>query len=300
MRDRHDAGAARRDEPRCLLDGGVVRAREVHAAEGLAAVHRRVGHHHADETDRDRPHADHVVTRQLEPGAHVRPEAYGLELLQAIPELLGREVVLVVAEDDVRHADGVEAVDHAAPGIDAREEARSEEVTGEHDDERVAVGPRLVVIDERLQPGEVLERIDVVDGDDAEAGHLAVALSPTHTLRVTRARRPARRASMCRARRNQALGRWVRQSSIARSASALRSCSVRPRRSSLRVRSEREHLAPNPRSPSAASGVAGASQRRTRASGRFSPTNAGIAAQSVAGAGCPVAARAGRADDERP
>ena len=167
MCDRHDAGAARRDQPRRLLHGGVVRTYEVRAAEGLAAVHRRVGHHHPDETDRDRPHADHVVTRQLEPRAHVRSEAHRRELLQAIPELLGREVVLVVAEDDVRHADGVEAVDHAAPGVDAREEARSEEVAGEHDDERVAVGPCLVMIDERLQPGEVLERIDVVDGDDA-------------------------------------------------------------------------------------------------------------------------------------
>ena len=175
VRERDHAGAALlAHEARGLAHRRAVRGRDVAAPEGLAPVRGLVGHHDADEPDAHRAVApdldDRAGGQRRVEAAHVGGDPRGPELADARGELGDGDVVFVVAEDHVGDPDRVHAVDHAAPVVEAREDARREEVPGEGHDHRVRGVRGGVVPHEVLEPRQVLERIDVVDGDDAEGG----------------------------------------------------------------------------------------------------------------------------------
>jgi len=129
--------------------------------------------------DADEAHADgartgdvhHVVRgeRGIE-AVQVGAQALRRQGVEPRAKLVRRHVVLVVAEDHVRHPDRVHALDHAPAGVDARQDARREEVAGEDDEESPRRDARGVVLHHRRQARQVLERVHVVHLDDAQRG----------------------------------------------------------------------------------------------------------------------------------
>ena len=81
------------------------------------------------------PDREHLAPRERRIEGDVRGEPRRAELGDALAKRLGRDVVLVVAEDGMRDADHAHALDHAAAGIEAREDARPDEVAGERHEE---------------------------------------------------------------------------------------------------------------------------------------------------------------------
>ncbi len=157
-------------------EGRVVGGEERGAVERDAVVHAAVLHHHADEPD---PHVarrraadvQDLRRRQARIEAEdVGREAGGAELVEAGAELCGADVVLVVAQHHVRDGHRVHAVDHAAALIQAREHAGADEVAREGGHEHVGRIDVGGVLHQRAQAREVVERIDVVDADEAERG----------------------------------------------------------------------------------------------------------------------------------
>jgi hypothetical protein len=174
--ERQHRGAPGLAEALGLGARGVVGRQEDRAPERRPTVRRGVVHHDADEPHAHRAapgraHLDHVRDgqRRLE-AAYVRAEARGLELAHARAELLGRDVVLVVAEHGVREAERVHAVDHAPPRVEAREHARRDEIAGHRHEEPVGGVDLARLSQQRGEPRQVLEGVDVVHRHHTERG----------------------------------------------------------------------------------------------------------------------------------
>jgi len=188
VRDGHHARAPLlADETRFRAERRLVGRRELGAAEGRVPVDRGVGHDDAEQADAHGAPAraldrEDLLRGQRRVEADVGGEPRRAELGDALAQRGERHVVLVVAEHDVRDADRVQALDHGAPAVQAREEARRQEVARDDDEHRVGGRGLGVVPHEGPQARQVLERVDVVDRDDAERG--------THG--AARARRRAR------------------------------------------------------------------------------------------------------------
>ena len=169
-----------RDHPRAPV--GNERARLAHRGgvrrlerrvERPAAEHERIREADAEQADPDRSRLtgradrDDVARRQRPiEVVHVRREPHRVELADARHERGVRDIVLVVAERDVRDADRVEARDHAAAVVEARQRARREKIPGERDQQAVRAGARLA--DEGRHARQVVEHVDVVERDDAK------------------------------------------------------------------------------------------------------------------------------------
>ena len=129
-------------------------------------------HHDAEKADPEIADRDHLRLRQtiaerVRIGIEPRAAKFGDAFLQ----LRGRNVVFVIAEDHVGDPGLVEAIDHPRAEIEAREHARREKITGQDGEKCVGwifFAPRF---DERREPREILESVDVVDGDDTQARH---------------------------------------------------------------------------------------------------------------------------------
>ena len=99
-----------------------VRGLDLRAAEGRVAIEVAIRDDDAEQTDAHAAHVDGVVVLHPLADVHVRADPRRLELVHALHELDRGDVVLVIAEHDVREADVVHAVDHPAPGVERREQ----------------------------------------------------------------------------------------------------------------------------------------------------------------------------------
>mmetsp|Transcript_25512 Transcript_25512/g.63259 ORF Transcript_25512/g.63259 Transcript_25512/m.63259 type:complete len:237 (-) Transcript_25512:32-742(-) len=140
----------------------------------VGRVDRDVFSKEAAEQGRLVAHLQLVVARQaLELCVvEVAVEADALEAVDLRAQLLPRQVELVVAQADEIHLRHVEALEHRLSAVDRRQDARREKVAVEgRDDDAVQLARRLA---RRLDRGGkarvVLERVDVVDRQDAQEG----------------------------------------------------------------------------------------------------------------------------------
>jgi len=100
--------------------------------------------------------------------AHVGVEPRAAKLHRAPGELRQAHVVLMVPEDHVSDRDRVETIDHRGTLVEARQDARRQEVTSERHEESVRWTRLPMVLREALQARQVVQRVDVVDADDAQ------------------------------------------------------------------------------------------------------------------------------------
>ena len=165
VRERDDALAAARAELARERSRRREAVRDLEAPERVAAEDARLRRQQTQQTHA----AAEDRRRRLEAGhgpRHVAVEHGALELAAAPRERGEADVGLVVAEAREVDADEVEHADHAPAAVEAAEHGRRHEVARERRD---GMRPRRAdAVQERLQPRQVVELVDVVDGDDGQ------------------------------------------------------------------------------------------------------------------------------------